>query len=182
MSGLSEHRSPNVVMRVAEDADLDALRRLLKAVITHMPYTPAQQQRLFSLSFNALRMLTPLGTVYVAQVAEQVIGSAGWNIGPLNHDLLKMISFTVPENSALVYSMYVHPTYAARGIGKQILKTCELAARRVGAHRVILATTPAGEGLPLSNHYREMARTELLVDGDSGLPLTWFKKSLDITT
>ena len=54
--------------------------------------------------------------------------------------------------------MYTHPRFARRGVGRQVLRLCEDAARAEGFRRVELVATLAGEPLYRACGYEVLER------------------------
>jgi GNAT superfamily N-acetyltransferase len=83
--------------------------------------------------------------------------------------------------SARIRAFFVHPDYARRGVGSQILDACLSAARDAGFHRMELAATLPG--VPLYERYGFEARERIdatLPDGVV-LPILRMERSLDVS-
>jgi GNAT superfamily N-acetyltransferase len=131
------------------------------------------------------RQLIADGTYYVAEADGQIAGCGGWSwrktlyggdqAKPWAGNDHALDPATEP---AKVRAFFVHPDWARRGIGRRLLATCELAARRAGFRRLELLATLSGEPLYAAAGYVAREGVELTLPDGVRLPLTRMEKVL----
>jgi putative acetyltransferase len=108
-----------------EPFDSPDARRLIAALDAHLAsrYSPDQ---MFGPHLKAEHVAPGLGTFVIARLEGQAIGC-----GALRRR---------DERTIEVKRMYVEPDRRGRGVAKEILDHLEIAARAMGAHRMVLET------------------------------------------
>lgn len=140
--------------RVAQRADLDALRALMERAIAELQrgfLDPAQ----IAASRAIMGLDTQLvddGTYFVVEREGALAGCGGWSwratlYGGDATPGRSPARLDPARDAARVRAMYTDPAHARQGVGRLILDLCERAAREAGYTRVELMATLAGEPL-----------------------------------
>jgi len=140
--------------RVAQRADLDALRALMERAIAELQrgfLDPAQ----IAASRAIMGLDTQLvddGTYFVVEREGALAGCGGWSwratlYGGDATPGRSPARLDPARDAARVRAMYTDPAHARQGVGRLILDLCERAARDAGYTRVELMATLAGEPL-----------------------------------
>ncbi len=166
--------------RLAQEADLDALRGVMDLAISELQkgfLTPAQ--------IAASRLVMGLDTQLVAdrtyfiiEAGGRIAGCGGWSrratlYGGDHSTALRNAALLDPaKDAARVRAMYTHPDFTRRGVGRMILGLCEAAAAAEGFGAVQLMATLSGEPLYRACGYMEIERvTSATERGDVSLIL-----------
>lgn len=159
--------------RLAQRADLDALRALMARAIAEL-----QQDFLDPAQIAASRAIMGLdtqlvddGTYFVVERAGVLAGCGGWSwratlYGGDATPGRSPARLDPARDAARVRAMYTDPAHARQGVGRLILELCERAAREAGYTRVELMATLAGEPLYGACGYTALER---LVDARGGV-------------
>lgn len=176
-----------MTIRVATLADIPALEKLIPASVrglsqTH--YTPDQIEAALSEIFGVDTQLISDGTYFVAEAAGKMIGCGGWSkrqtlFGSDVHKAGAGDALLDPaKDPARIRAFYVHPNWARRGIGKQLLRSCEDAARSAGFTRLELVATRPGQPLYAAMGYTAIEDTVLPMSNARSLPACRMSKQL----
>lgn len=146
-------------------------------------YTQEQIESALVHVFGIDTQLITDGTYFVAEADGRLAGCGGWSkrktlfggdqMKPLADDLLDP---TLAP--ARIRAFFVHPDFARRGIGKQLILTCEQAARAAGFRQIELAATLPGEPLYAAVGYEMIERWEHLLPNKVTMPLVRMGKNL----
>ena len=146
-------------------------------------YTPNQIESALKYIFGVDTQLITDGTYYVVEIDRAIAGCGGWSkrntlYGGDQHKELEDTLLDPEKDAARIRAFFVHPDYARKGIGRQIMELCEREAKKNGFSSMELgATLP---GIPL---YRTMGFSETdslaepLPDGEK-LELVRMRKSI----
>ena len=74
-------------------------------------------------------------------------------------------------DAAKIRAIYVHPSFARRGLGKAILHFVEAEAMRAGFRALEMGATVTGAPLYAREGYREMERMEIPLHNGAFLPV-----------
>ena len=130
-----------LTIRLATQADLDALRAIMARSIDHgqaAVLTPAQvvaSRAVMGLDTQLVRD----GTYFVVEEAGVPVGCGGWSRratlygGDHSTALRDPVLLDPATDAARIRAMYTHPDHVRRGIGRMILERCEQAARAEGS-------------------------------------------------
>jgi GNAT superfamily N-acetyltransferase len=178
-----------VRLRLAEVDDVEAIAALIPLSARALSkgfYTEQQTESAIRFVFGPDRRLIEDGTYFVVEDGQRLAGCGGWSkrrtlyggdqMKPADDPLLDPAT-----ESARIRAFFVHPDYARRGVGSQILDACLSAARDAGFHRMELAATLPG--VPLYEQYGFQARERIdatLPDGVI-LPILRMERSLDVS-
>ena len=144
----------------------------LAVLIEHSPRTLlvpflSREQIAASLELMTLdHALIEDGTYFVAEDLGTLVACGGWGrrreyITPSGNGKPQCSLLEPPRDPARVRAMYTHPGHARRGLGRQILRACERAARDAGFTHAELLATLAGVPLYLAHGWHEIERTAL---------------------
>lgn len=173
-------------IRPAKTDDISALEQLISESVRGLSagyYTSDQIESALIHIFGIDTQLISDGTYYVAQAENQIAGCGGWSKRKTLYggDQTKtgIDSLLDPEtDAARIRAFFVHPGWARRGIGKQIIEACEKAAVRAGFKVIELAATLPGEPLYRACGYEVVERFEIDLPGGVNLPLAKMSKRL----
>jgi GNAT superfamily N-acetyltransferase len=178
-----------VRLRLAQVDDVEAIAALIPLSARALSkgfYTEQQTESAIRFVFGPDRRLIEDGTYFVVEDGQRLAGCGGWSkrrtlyggdqMKPADDPLLDPAT-----ESARIRAFFVHPDYARRGVGSQILDACLSAARDAGFRRMELAATLPG--VPLYEQYGFQARERIdatLPDGVI-LPILRMERSLDVS-
>jgi GNAT superfamily N-acetyltransferase len=177
----------NWTLRIAREDDIPMLEELipLSARLLLAPhYSPAQIEAALGPVFGVDRKLIRDGTYFVADQQDRAIGCGGWSMRtslfggdkgrktgddrPLDPEL----------DAARVRAFFVHPSWARRGIGREILMACEKAILEARFHTVEISATLSGEPLYAAHGYQVVERYEIPMFDGLRLPVVRMTKNL----
>src|SRR6187397_2629397 len=161
--------------RLAQPADVDALRRLMDAAISELQ-KPFLDDRQIASSRTIMGLDSQLiddGTYFVVEADGEIAGCGGWSrratlYGGDTTPGRSAALLDPATDAARIRAMYTHPRHVRKGVGRLILSLCEEAARREGFSRVELMATMAGEPLYRACGYEAVERIE---DDRGGAPV-----------
>jgi GNAT superfamily N-acetyltransferase len=81
-------------------------------------------------------------------------------------------------DAAKIRAIYVHPSYARRGLGTAILHFVEIEAMRAGFRRLEMGATVTGAPLYEREGYREVERTQIPLHNGATLPVIRMSKQV----
>jgi GNAT superfamily N-acetyltransferase len=177
--------SGGLTIRVATEADLDALRTIMALSIDHGQASVLTRAQVIA-SRTVMGLDTQLvrdGTYFVVEEAGVPVGCGGWSrratlYGGDHSTALRDPALLDPAtDAARIRAMYTHPDHVRRGIGRMILDRCEQAARAEGFTAVELMGTAGGVPLYAACGYHPVERADTEVDGVI-VPLTRMRKEL----
>ncbi|MEG5159939.1 GNAT family N-acetyltransferase [Microcoleus sp. AT3-A2] len=147
-------------------------------------YTSEQIEGALGTVFGVDSQLIQDQTYFVAQNNHQTIVSCGgWSKrktlygGDSGKNNPGNSLLNPDSDSAKIRAFFVHPTWARRGIGSQIMRVCELAADRAGFKEVEMIATLAGEPFYTKFDYQVIERFEISLPNSQFLPAVRMFKS-----
>jgi GNAT superfamily N-acetyltransferase len=158
-----------IMVRPAGPSDVPAIEALHRASVRELAagyYAPAVLER-FLAAGTVDRSLIDAGTYYLAEILGGPVGSGGWvavGDGPAG------------AGRAKIRSVFVHPHWARKGIGRRLVQHAEAEAARAGFwHFELDASLP---GVPLYHHlgYREVQRRGYALPDGTTLPVMRMEK------
>ena len=178
-----------VEIRLATPADIPVLRVLIPdsaRALSAGYYTPRQVESAIRHVFGVDSALIADGTYYVAVApTAELVGCGGWSkrktlYGGDQHKAAQDDFLDPACDPARIRAFFVHPQWARRGIGRQIIEACEAAAQRAGFTCMELAATLPGEPLYANMGYQVTTRfVHTLPDGET-LPLANMTKQFTL--
>jgi GNAT superfamily N-acetyltransferase len=178
--------SPGFALRLATEDDIPALHTLIEASVRGLQaedYTPAQIEGALGTVLGLDTQLIADRTYFLAEIPDQntqarkrIAACGGWSKrktlfgadrGPGRiPDLLDPAS-----DAAKVRAIFVHPSYARRGLGSLLLATVEDAARAAGFTRFEMGSTLTGVPLYRLKGYLEVERIAVPLPNGEALPV-----------
>lgn len=193
MPTIPEQSTAPLRFRLASNADIESLSRLIDAALRGQPhddYSPEQRASALEYVFGVDHQLVTDGTCYVAEVVRgadaQLVGcgawsrrrsllfgkdSVRWNGGPE-----KILNPAIEP--ARLRAFYVHPDWARRGIARELVGMCETAARNQGFRTLELAATLAGGHMYARCGFMELERVDYELPDGVRLPVVHMLKAL----
>jgi GNAT superfamily N-acetyltransferase len=174
-------------LRLAQEADVAALEALIPLSVRALQaphYSTAQMDAALGPVFGVDRQLIRDGTYFIAERDGVIVGCGGWS---RRHSLFGGDSGRECEDGLLdpqrdaarVRAFFVHPAWARRGIGRNIMTACERAIIEAGFSTVDIVATLAGEPLYASFGYAVVERYDIALAGGLMLPVIRMTKTLE---
>jgi N-acetylglutamate synthase-like GNAT family acetyltransferase len=174
-------------LRLARWQDIPALEALIPLSVRGLQaayYSTAQMDAALGPVFGVDRELIQDGTYLVVEQGGALLGCGGWS---RRRTLFGGDAGRAPGESALldpahdparIRAFFVHPDWARRGIGRQIMNACEQAIAQARFQSVELVATLAGEALYAALSYTAVERYDIPLAGDLRLPVVRMVKTL----
>ena len=171
-------------------ADIPALEALIPLSARTLQlgyYTPAQIEAALGTVFGVDTQLIRDGTYFVAvttdpaTAAERLVGCGGWSQrktlyggdrGKSGPDPLR----DPATEPAMIRAFFVHPDFARRGIGRQLMERSEAGARAAGFRSIEIVATLPGEPLYATFGYDAVERFALTLPDGAPLPVVRLRK------
>ena len=172
-------------LRLAREADIPALEELIPLSVRGLQaehYSPAQMDAAIGVIFGVDRQLIRDGTYFVVEAEGRIIGCGGWSkrkklFGGDAHRTGGEDAMLDPKSDAArIRAFFVHPDFARRGIGREILNACEAALVAAGFRKAALSATLAGEPLYTAFGFQVVKRYEFKMAGGLELPVVLMSK------
>jgi len=175
-------------LRLATQADEPALHALIEAsvrVLQRNDYTPEQIDGALGTVLGLDTQLVADKTYFVVEAraacARILVGCGGWSYRKTlfgsDHAPVRENSFLDPAtDAAKIRAFFIHPDWARRGLGSQILDACESAARAAGFSRFEMGATLTGVPLYLARGYHILERIEVPLRNGAALPVVRMAK------
>ena len=173
-------------LRKAVMDDVPEIERVMRESLTGLgPRTYNEQQIASSLEHVAHidRHLIADGTYFVATEGDVIVGCGGWSRrGKLYAGSAAQGGedrFLDPATEpARVRAMFVVPSHARQGIGREILRRCEEEARAAGFKTVELMAMLSGKEMYAACGYEPVEDVEPPLADGTRLPLTRMRKAI----
>jgi GNAT superfamily N-acetyltransferase len=163
------------MIKLATFAHIPALQQLIALSVRGLStayYTPAQIESAIRYVFGIDSQLITDGTYYIFEKDHTIAGCGGWSrrntlYGGDQHKATADPLLDPARDAARIRAFFVHPDHARQGIGRQIIATCEAAAKRNGFTSLELGATLPGVPLYAAMGYHPLERIdERLPDGE----------------
>jgi predicted N-acetyltransferase YhbS len=174
-------------LRVATDADAEAIDALMKASIRSIfpAFYDARQTASAERFISSVdRLIIADGTYFVVEEDGEVVACGGWSrrnklyTGSGDRDADDRVIDPTTE-PARVRAMFVRGDKTRRGLGTLILEACERAARAEGfSTMVLMATLP---GLRLYEHFGFVVTRDATITMPDGVTLAGAEMTRPIT-
>jgi GNAT superfamily N-acetyltransferase len=174
------------MIRLATFQDIPELKKLLDLSVRGLSkeyYTSNQIDSALKYIFGIDTQLISDSTYYVVDIDGIITGCGGWSMrktlygGDQHKELHDNLLNPIME-PARIRAFFVHPDYARRGIGRQIMDVCEGQAKRHGFSSLELGATLPGVPLYKAMGFLEIDNiVEPLFDGEK-LELVRMKKDI----
>jgi GNAT superfamily N-acetyltransferase len=174
-------------LRIAQAADIPALAALIPTSVRALQaahYSPAQMDAALGTIFAVDRQLIDDGTYFVVEDGKTIAGCGGWSRrrslfgGDAARAAGDSDALDPARDPARIRAFFVHPDWARRGIGRQIMHACEAAIGKARFRSVELVATLAGEPLYAAFAYTAVERYSLPLAGGLLLPVVRMVKEL----
>ena len=183
----------SICIRVATPGDVPVLRELIEASVRELQaedYTAAQREAALRTVFGVDSQLIADGTYFVAEATDRegadqrrpaIAGCGGWSKRKTLYGgdrwTQREDSLLDPEqDAAKIRAFFVHPVWARRGVGTQILEACETAAREAGFRRYEMGATLTGAKLFGVKGYVAVKRIAVPLDNGESLAVIHMEK------
>ena len=161
-------------IRAATPSDVPSLEGLIALSIRSLGlpfYSPEQIESALAYAFGVDPQLIEDGTYFTAEMDGRLAGCGGWSkrrkiYGGDQAELADSSLLDPGVDAARIRAFFVHPDFARRGVGSELLKHCMEAARANGFFRFELMGTLPGEPLYKSFGFTVIERVPtILPDG-----------------
>jgi len=186
-------------------ADVPVLQRLIEASVGELQaedYTPAQREGALESVFGVDSQLIADGTFFVAEAriiidglsdAREtteginsgspwaIAGCGGWSkrktlYGSDHWTDREDTLLDSTRDAAKIRAFFIHPAWARRGVGSQILEACEVAAREAGFTSYEMGATLTGAKLFGAKGYAAIGQIEVPLKNGLTLPVIHMAK------
>ncbi len=177
-------RTESIRIRMAVDGDTLALHALIETSVRGLmaaSHTHAQIEGALGTLLGLDTQLIADGTYFVAECdgvpgSPLIVACGGWSkrktLYGSDHREGREDSLLDPAvDAAKIRAFFVHPEWIRRGIGTQILETCENAARDAGFTRFEMGATLTGVPLYEVRGYVAVERIEAPLCNGASLPV-----------
>jgi GNAT superfamily N-acetyltransferase len=174
-------------LRIAQESDIPALAALIPTSVRALQaayYSPAQMDAALGTVFAVDRQLIHDGTYFVVEDGDVIAGCGGWSRrrslfgGDAGRTGADSDALDPAHDAARIRAFFVHPDWARRGIGRQIMRACESAIGGARFRSIELVATLAGEPLYAAFDYRPVERYNIPLAGGLLLPAVRMVKEL----
>jgi GNAT superfamily N-acetyltransferase len=174
-------------IRLATESDRPALSALIPVsarALSKGYYSDAQTESAITNVFGTDSQLIADGTYFAAEDQGRLVGCGGWSRRRTLYggDQMKAREDPLLDPStepARIRAFFVHPDFARRGVGSQILAACTDAARKAGFRRITLASTLPGVPFYRRFGFEEKERIEIPLPDGVRLPVIRMEKDVD---
>ena len=181
------NRESSFSIRIAQEADVPALRRLIDASVRGLQssdYSPEQIEAALKKVFGVDSQLIADGTYLIAEtIHSEIVGCGGWSKRKTLYGgdvwVAREDSLLDPaKDAAKIRAFFIHPNWARRGIGTLILEACENAAIAAGFTRFEMGATLTGVPLYRARGYTAVENLEVPMGDGLTLPIVRMEKRL----
>jgi len=174
-------------LRIAREDDIAAVTVLIPLSVRALQaahYSPEQMDAALGPVFGVDRELIRDGTYFVVEHDESLVGCGGWSKrqslfgGDAGRATGASALLDPTRDPARIRAFFVHPDWARRGIGRQIMNACERAIAKARFRSVELVATLAGEPLYAACSYTAVERYDIPLAGGMRLPVVRMVKTL----
>lgn len=180
-----------VRIRKATPADVPRLREVIEASVRGLQagdYSPAQIEGALKSVYGVDSQLIADGTYLVAeasgsQSAAQIVGCGGWSkrntlYGGDQYAMREDSLLDPSRDAAKIRAFFVHPEWARRGIGSQILEACERSAKAGGFTRLEMGATLSGVAFYKAKGYEAIESQEASLNNGETLRIVKMAKNV----
>jgi N-acetylglutamate synthase-like GNAT family acetyltransferase len=169
----------DIQIRLARQEDIAALASLISESARTLQaayYTSEQIEGALGTVFGVDSQLIQDETYFIAENMHQIIGCGGWSKrktlygGDRGKKAAEDLLLDPSCDSAKIRAFFVHPDWARRGIGSQIMEQCEAAVLEAGFKTIEIIATLAGEPLYRKFGYKVSQKFEISLPNKSVLP------------
>ncbi len=172
--------------RLATLEEIDALTNLISESALRLQsgdYSRAQIEGALGTVFGVDTQLIKDNTYYAVDGEGTLVACGGWS---KRHTLFGAdAAKTEPDklldpstDAARIRAFFVHPDFARRGIGNELISRCEQAAHALGFARMELVATLSGERLYASVGYEALKHYTLDLVNEETMPVVSMGRTL----
>ena len=166
-------------MRLTREEDAPAIETLIRIsarVLQSSRYSEAQIEGAIASVFGVDRQLISDGTYFIAEHKQEIVGCGGWSRRKtlFGSDAMKTgldTELDPKHDSARIRAFFIHPAWARRGIGREILQHCEKAIQLASFRSVELVATLTGVPFYRACNYSQGERFEVPLSNGLTLPV-----------
>jgi GNAT superfamily N-acetyltransferase len=174
------------VLRLATLDDVAEIERLIEMSVLALQagdYTPAQMAGALGDVFGVDRQLIRDRSYFVADRGGRIVGCGGWSrrqtlFGSDAIEGKDDAELRPGIDAARIRAFFVHPGFARKGVGSQIMRACEDAARAHGFTSLTLVATLTGEKLYVRHGFTAVERYSTSLANGQTLPMIVMQKPL----
>jgi len=175
----------NITLRLASLDDVPALTELIAASVRGLQtaeYTEAEREGGLASVYGVDTQLIADGTYFVAECEGAIAGCGGWSkrktlFGADHYTGREDALLDPATDAAKIRAFFVHPDWARRGIGTQILEACESAAMAAGFLKFEMGATLTGVGLYQARGYRSVEELSVKLGNGESLAIVRMEKA-----
>jgi len=160
-------------VRQALPEDQDALRRMQAFSLRELGsryYSRRQIEAFLTCVGTMDDFVIDEGTYYLVEAEHGIAASGGWSRRRPNYANAPGVSVKSDPNLPKVRSIFVHPAFARRGIGRMLMNRIEGEVRAAGNAELELTATLSGEPLYRALGYEEQGRIAVDLPGGDTFP------------
>jgi GNAT superfamily N-acetyltransferase len=173
-------------IRLCSISDVPVLQALIPLSARRLQmqdYSTAQIEGALGTVFGVDTQLIRDGTYFVAEAEAVIVGCGGWSFRKtmFGSDSAKRgedLRLDPAQEPARIRAFFVHPDWARRGIGSEIMRQSELAAAAARFRRIEIVATLIGEVLYEKFGYRVIERYEVPLQNGLQLPVVRMTKEI----
>lgn len=168
-----------IAYRIAELSDIPAIAQLIPISARGLRagyYSAGQIEGALGTVFGVDSQLIKDRTYFVALVESRIVGCGGWSQrrAPYGGDAARRGEDALRDpmyEPAMIRAFFVHPDFARRGIGRELLRLSEAGARTAGFQQIEIVATLPGEPLYVSCGYSVVERFDIALATGATLPV-----------
>lgn len=181
--------STGLSIRLAQQSDIPSLHALIEASVRGLQgddYTPAQMEGALGTVLGLDTQLIRDQTYFLAEATGAtgkltLCGCGGWSkrktlFGADNASVREPELLDPATDAAKIRAIFVHPSFARRGLGSIVLAHVEAAAVAAGFHRFEMGSTLTGVPLYRLKGYIEIERIAVPLANGEALPIVKMTK------
>jgi predicted N-acetyltransferase YhbS len=144
-------------------------------------YSREQMEGALGTVFGVDTQLIRDGTYFVAEAGGEIVGCGGWSrrktlFGSDRAKAGEDPQLDPKHDAARIRAFFVHPEWARRGIGSEIMRRSEAAAIAARFHRIEIVATLTGEALYAKFGYAVVERYDVPLANGYRLPVVRMAK------
>jgi len=176
-------------IRLATPADIPALHQLIELSVRTLQagdYAPAQIEGALGHTLGLDTQLIADATYFIASPSTQpetLAGCGGWSFRNTlfgsDHGPQRVAEPLDPvTDAARIRAIFVHPAFARRGLGSQILAHCEQAAQAAGFRSFEMGSTLTGVPLYTLKGYQPVENVAIPLPNGESLPIVRMRRAI----
>ena len=174
----------HIEYRLAEMTDAAAIETLIAESARGLRgsfYSGAQVEGAIGDVFGVDSQLIKDGTYFVALAGQRLVGCGGWSKrnAPYGGDHARSgeDSLRDPDcDPAMIRAFFVHPEFARKGVGRELMRRSEIAARESGFRDIEIVATLPGEPLYAACGFTVVQRYEISLSNGEVLPVVRMRR------